>query len=146
MDKTLSYFITMLYKHFSTFCNEKLQEIGLSQGLIFFILYIGKNPNCSPGKLSSDLNLDTGHTTRSIDKLQQSGFVIREKNATDKRAYVLNLTEKGEAAFKLSYDLFNQWDDELMEHLSQDEKIHLISSLSQLIPYKGGIPCVRKDK
>ena len=48
MFDTFAYLITSLRKDFTEFCNEKLQEMGLTQGLLFFILYAGKHPQCSP--------------------------------------------------------------------------------------------------
>ena len=139
MYEYLSYFVTDFYKDFVNFCNEKLQEIGISQGLLFFILYIGKNPNCAPGKLSSDLNFDTGHTTRSITKLEQVGFVIREKNEADKRAYILNLTQKGKDAFLLSHNLFEEWDNKVMEDMDKEDREQLIFLLKKLDNKKEGL-------
>ena len=41
-QKALSYYITMLYRSFADFTGDKLQEVGLNFGLLFFIVYIGK--------------------------------------------------------------------------------------------------------
>ena len=43
-QKTLSYYIAMLYRSFADFTGDKLQEVGLNFGLLFFIVYIGKKP------------------------------------------------------------------------------------------------------
>lgn len=137
MQDTLSFFATILYKDFSAFCNERLQEMGLSKGLLYFILYIGKHPNCSPGNLSEELNFDSGHTTRSIDKLVKTGFVLRKKSEHDKRAYILQLTEKGQNAFEASHVLFSQWDGKIFEDISEVDRHQLISILKKLVRRKG---------
>ena len=36
MFDTFAYLITSLRKDFTEFCNEKLQEMGLTQGLLFY--------------------------------------------------------------------------------------------------------------
>ena len=36
-QKTLSYYIAMLYRSFADFTGDKLQEVGLNFGLLFFI-------------------------------------------------------------------------------------------------------------
>ena len=51
-QKTLSYYVAMLYRSFSAFTGERLQEVGLNFGLVFFIVYIGKKPNCTPSELT----------------------------------------------------------------------------------------------
>ncbi|MCI6276334.1 MAG: MarR family transcriptional regulator [Clostridium sp.] len=146
MQKTLGFFTTILYKDFTSFCNEKLQEIGLSRGLLYFIIYIGKHPKCSPGKLSSQMKFDTGHTTRAIEKLVQNDFVLREKSESDKRAYILSLTEKGEEALELIYSLFSQWDEKVFYDIDEDERKQIISLMEKLIEKKGELFCVRNDK
>ena len=50
-QKTLSFYIAMMYRNFSSFTSKKLQEAGLNFGLLFFIIYIGKHPGCSPSQL-----------------------------------------------------------------------------------------------
>lgn len=139
MRKTLSLFATIIHKDFSEFCNEKLQEIGISRGLLYLILYIGKNPGCSPSAISCDLRFDSGHTTRSIDKLVNTGFVIRKKSELDKRSYILKLTEKGQVAFASSYSLFAQWDEEAFENFSPDDQNQLITLLEKLVNTKGDL-------
>ena len=95
-QKTLSYYITMLYRSFAGFTGDKLQEVGLNFGLLFFIVYIGKRPNCTPSELTKELSLDWGHSQRCINRLVDDGLITKEKNG---RHYMLNLTERGQQAF-----------------------------------------------
>ena len=74
-QKTLSYYITMLYRSFADFTGDKLQEVGLNFGLLFFIVYIGKKPNCTPSELTKALSLDWGHSQRCINRLTDDGFM-----------------------------------------------------------------------
>ena len=47
-QKTLSYYITMLYRSFAGFTGDKLQEVGLNFGLLFFIVYIAISITSTP--------------------------------------------------------------------------------------------------
>lgn len=85
-QKTLSYYITMLYRSFAGFTGDKLQEVGLNFGLLFFIVYIGKRPNCTPSELTKELSLDWGHSQRCINRLVDDGLITKEKNG---RHYML---------------------------------------------------------
>lgn len=78
-QKTLSYYITMLYRSFAGFTGDKLQEVGLNFGLLFFIVYIGKRPNCTPSELTKELSLDWGHSQRCINRLVDDGLITKEK-------------------------------------------------------------------
>ena len=46
--KTLSYYSTIFYRSFAAFTGEQLQAVGLNFGLLFFVIYVGKHPGCSP--------------------------------------------------------------------------------------------------
>lgn len=57
---TVSSCILTLNKRFSTYTTQRLQELGLSFGLMYFVIYVGKHPDCSPSELTKDLHLDWG--------------------------------------------------------------------------------------
>lgn len=133
MIQSLSYYTLLLKKDFHEYCNKTLKELDLSQGLLFYIIYIGKHPNTSPKQLTEFLHMDTGHTTRTLTKLEDSGFITQKVNKDDKRSRILNLTKKGEEAFELSHHLFSNWDQEIMNDFSPEEREQLLSLLNKLI-------------
>lgn len=139
MKKTLSFFITVMHKEFTAFCNNELQKIGLTLGLMYFILYIGKYENCSPKQLAAGLHFDMGHTVRSLDRLEQDGFVLREKNPQDKRGYFLCLTEKGCQARSMIRNLLVEWDELKLAGISPEERAELMRILSKLEDGSGGV-------
>lgn len=133
MLSSLAYVVTLMRKDFNEYCNEQLSKIGLSQGLLFFILYIGKHPACSPKELSEALHMDIGHTARSLNKLIQTGFILQETNPKDRRAHILNLTDLGQDAFRISHELFFSWDNEVLCTLNDDEREQLFILLDKVM-------------
>lgn len=132
MYKSLSYYVTILRRDFTAYCNRKLHELGLSQGLLFFILYVGKNPGCSHGELAEALHMDTGHVTRSLAKLETSGFIRQETRPDDRRARSLYLRDRGLEAFETSRELFNGWDREMMGDMPEPDREQLLKLLKGL--------------
>ena len=133
MKSSLAVSLTILQKQFRLFAQKELQKHNITQGQLFFILYIGKYPQCSPKELSTQLQLDTGHTTRSLSKLEQNQFITQEMNPNDKRARFLTLTKKGQDIFELSHELFYQWDRTILQCLSTSEQETLLILLNKLI-------------
>ena len=88
---TVSSCILALHKEFAAYTTQRLQELGLSFGLIYFVIYVGKHPDCTPSELTKDLHLDWGHSQRSLNKLAEDGFLTKEKNG---RSYHLKLTQR----------------------------------------------------
>lgn len=133
MEKTLAFYINLLRGDFTQFCARRLKELGLSQGLLYFLLYVGRHPGCSAGQLASVLGADSGHTTRSVEKLVQQGFMTRTRSRQDKRAVVLDLTDQGREAFGQVGKWFYQWEEQRAREMSAEELAQLKALLQKAL-------------
>lgn len=122
MGDTLAYYITILKKDFQNYCLEELKEWGITKGLLFFVIYIGKHPGCLPKEVAQTLRADAGYTTRAIVKLTELGLVRSEIHEKDKRQKNLFLTENGEMAFQKILHLFQEWDERVTDDWTLEEK------------------------
>ena len=130
--ESFAFYISVLRKQFVSYCSEKLAEVGLTYGQLYIIIYIGRRKECSPKEISTFLRLDAGHINRTLSKLIESGHVIQEKNPRDKRANIVSLTEKGKEVFKMSYNLFRDWDRETLSSIDDDEKEKLMDVMKEI--------------
>ena len=127
--QTVAYSTTVLFRDFSDFTSRQLQQLGLNRGMLFLILYVGKHPGCSQAELTEALGLDWGYGQRSILKLVEDGFLLREKHG---RAYHLDLSKKGQEAFAVSHQVFFDWDQESLCCLDAAEQAQLLALLEKL--------------
>lgn len=125
---TVSSCILTLHREFAAYTTQRLQELGLSFGLIYFVIYVGKHPDCTPSELTKDLHLDWGHSQRSLNKLAEDGFLTKEKNG---RSYHLKLTQKGENAFVVCHQVFIDWDAQSLGGLTAQERQQLLTLLQK---------------
>ena len=93
IQSTISFYVMEFYKQFAAYTTQQLQEFGLSFGMMYFVIYVGKHPGCTPAEMTKNLHLDWGHCQRSVIKLVEDGFMTREKQG---RSYHLGLTPAGE--------------------------------------------------
>ncbi len=121
MRDTLAFYINTLRVDFTRFCAQRLKEMGLTQGLLYFLLYVGRHPGCTAGHLAAVLQADSGHTTRFVDKLVQQGFMTRQRSQQDKRAVVLELTDQGREAFAQAGQWFQLWEAERAQGMAPEE-------------------------
>ncbi len=132
MDKNLVFYMNALRSSFMQYYKEKMDEIGLSKGLHYFIIAIGSTTKCSPNEVAQKTKMDAGHTTRYVNKLVDAGYVIKEPNPNDGRSCYLKLTEKGLNAYTQSKNIFKDWTDNMMSNLTPTESEQLMSLLSKL--------------
>ena len=90
------------------------------------ILTIHQKNDTTQKELTEILYLTKSGITKAINKLQNEGFVIKEKSSKDNRKYVLKLTEKGEEIIPHLIAINDEWeekigltelDDEFIENL-----------------------------
>lgn len=77
---------------------ETLKEYGLAYGewgILGNIRLAGPPYRSSPGQLSKDEWLSSGAMTNRLDKLEEAGLVRRLPDPHDRRALLVELTEKG---------------------------------------------------
>lgn len=56
LSQTLAYAVSQLRADFVAFSSRKLEALGITQGLLYFVLYIGRHPGCTPSDLSAALH------------------------------------------------------------------------------------------
>ena len=134
MIRTFSYACTVLYRRFSHYTSARLGQWGLSFGTLFFVVYVGKHPGCTQSELTAALHLDWGHSQRTVLKLVESGFLIRQKEG---RVYRLTLSEKGQQAFAGSHQVFFDWDEKVLAALRPEERTQLMALLYKALGHSG---------
>lgn len=59
------------------------------------LLFISLGRGSTPAELARLLDMDTGAMTRTLDRLEEKGFLERERSAEDRRVVKLELTAAG---------------------------------------------------
>ena len=138
MLQTLSFYSTVLYRRFTAYTTSRLQALGLHFGSLFPLIYVGKHPGCTQAQLTAALGLDWGHSQRTVARLVEEGFLLREKAG---RAYQLELNERGKHAFAVSHQVFFDWDQEVLSNLTPEEQEQLLSLLAKAVQKEAEPPC-----
>jgi len=84
------------------------------------------------GELSRRMMVTGGNITGITDQLEQEKLVVRVPSPNDRRVYSVKLTAAGKRAFAKMAAVHEEWIDDLMSGLSQQEKGKLIALLSQM--------------
>ena len=148
MPDFLAYYITALRKDLNAYSDARLKQYGLTDGLFYYIIYIGKNPGCSLSETARFLKADNGHVTRCIGKLEQLGYAVRTRDTADPRHFHLTLTAQGETIFKELHTLLYDWDQAVCKNLSDIQREQLLELLRLVTDSRedrkeGSEPCTR---
>ncbi len=100
-----------------------LEEMTFYRGEIHMIKMAGDNPGIFISEMARKFNITRAVVAKTVGKLQQRGFLLKEEDPADRKRLRLFLTEKGKQAYILHNDYHQKFDRPLfayIESLSQD--------------------------
>ena len=108
-----------------TSLDRRFAAFGLTAQQAALLLHAGSAPT-SPSKLTDALGTDTAGMTRLLDRLEAKDLISRHRTATDRRAVLIEITEKGRALLprlpmvfgQINGQLFADFDDDELEQLT----------------------------
>lgn len=111
-----------MYRKGNAYIGKQLSDVGVGSGQFMFLLELYQKDGISQEELSERLNIDKGTTARAIKKLEEDGFLFRERDKNDKRAYKIYLTNKGNYVKQPILDALKSWEDIITSRLSNEER------------------------
>lgn len=73
----------------------KFKELNLQKGQYIFLTRVCENPGINLIDLSNILKVDKTTTTKAVQKLIESGYIIKNRDNVDKRIWHLYPTDSG---------------------------------------------------
>lgn len=92
-------------------------------------------------ELSGVLKVSNGNVTGIVDRLVSDGLIIRSPVPGDRRALLVRLTRRGEEEFAHQAASHQQWIDDLLSVIDQDEADNVLCSMEKIVP-----TIAKKDK
>lgn len=124
--------ISILYRQFQSFINCELKGTGINSSQYIFLINIYKKEGVSQEELSVMLSIDKSAAKRAIDNLEDGGFIRRERNTEDKRAYKIYLTEKAIEVKPKILAALSKWNDIITKGLPKDEVQKVLETLKYM--------------
>ncbi|QRR34137.1 MarR family transcriptional regulator [Hydrogenophaga sp. YM1] len=112
---------------------RELAPLGLTeaQWMPLFKLHMAMASTSS--ELARECRIDTGATTRMIDRLEEKGFIQRERSAADRRVVKLELTPEGRATAGHIPSALCKVQNELLAGFTREEFDTLKSLLRRML-------------
>lgn len=106
------------------------KSTGLSMPQFSILMQLHHRGNCGIGDISDRFDITNAAASQLVDKLVQSGLIQREEDPHDRRAKLLNLTDKGERLIQQGIEERYRWVDQLAERLTAEERVQISEALN----------------
>lgn len=137
-QKELNYFLVKVFNEIlrieedclrtGEFANLSVREMHVIEA----ISIADENGSNRSADIAHTLNVSAGTLTTAVKLLEKKGYIIRKKDAQDKRIVRLYLTEKGKRADVIHQNFHKKMVDDVLAALSATEADILIKGLKSL--------------
>jgi DNA-binding MarR family transcriptional regulator len=101
---------------------ERDPDNELSVGQIAVLAALYRNGRCTVGELAALERVQPPSMTRTVNCLDEGGYVVRSKNAADGRQVVVALSEKGGQTLAADRRRRDAWLAQRLRELTPDER------------------------
>ncbi|MDQ7095050.1 MarR family transcriptional regulator [Desulfosporosinus sp. PR] len=113
-------YISTLYRYGNSHIAKRLEFLNIGSGYsILLTLY--RQGGISQEELSAILKIDKGTTAKATKKLEDEGYLSREIDVNDRRAYNVFLTAKGLEVIPKIQSAIKEWEKIITSGFSEKE-------------------------
>lgn len=92
--KDITKYVSVAYRRTQVFYSEKLKELGIGNGQFMYIVCICESTGLTQDEISQRLLIDKSAVAKALAQLEESDFIFKETDPSDRRAYNIFPTRK----------------------------------------------------
>jgi len=105
------------------------RSTGLSMPQFSVMMQLYYRGACGMSEVSERFEITPAGASQLVDKLVQSGFIMRQEDPNDRRAKMLDLTPKGRELIQQGIEERYRWVGDLAEKLTAEERVRIGEAL-----------------
>lgn len=133
----LAIHISMLHRYGSVFIGRALKDLDLGSSRHAYLLAVNDHPGASQEQLSRIFGVDKANTARAVRRLEEKGYLRREGDPEDARAYRLFLTSEGAATIDRIRGALAEWNGVLNAAVPPEARDAFHAVISDLVRAAG---------
>jgi DNA-binding MarR family transcriptional regulator len=106
------------------------KSTGLSMPQFSVLMQLHHKGACGMSEISERFEVTPAAASQLVDKLVQNGFIVREEDPNDRRAKLLDLTDKGRELLEQGFQERYRWADQLAGKLTAEERVQVSEALN----------------
>jgi len=100
VSRNFGYLVTDVARLMRTVYDRRVRELGLTRSQWWVMNHLFRNPGATQSELAAILEIERATLGRLLDRLEAKGWVKREDDARDRRAWRVRLTPAAEPVMK----------------------------------------------
>ena len=102
--------------------NELLKPHGITHAYTYFLMELYRQEGLTQSEMHKQIGIEQPTAVRTLDRMERDGLIMREPSATDRRALMIHLTEKGKSYRTIIADCAKQLNDLALKDLTEEDR------------------------
>ena len=109
------------------------QKLGLTPGQPRILNKLFERDHVSQRELADRCSMDVATLSRSLDKLEEAGYVSRQKHPDCRRSFLIVLTETGREKAAEVHENLSRMDGQIWKGIDEEEMERFLSCARKII-------------
>jgi DNA-binding MarR family transcriptional regulator len=118
----LGRWIATLFRRSRVHLDRVFEPMGLGKGLYLYLALLSRQEGLTQRQLAVELAFDEGTVARAVQKLTDAGWLRRERDPLDGRAYRVFLSSRAREKTPEIYRELESWNSLLVRGFSGEER------------------------
>src|SRR5690606_6822383 len=128
---TIDYYLKTAWQSVANSYNQVASKVGLTQASGYVLINIHKE-GTAVSQIANLLGVRSTSLSRMLNGMEEQGLIFREASSHDKRSVKVFLTELGIEKRAKAKDIVREFNDYLIDQMTETERVRLESSLIKI--------------
>ena len=121
MSPSLGRILSYINRNVMAIIGRELEPYGIGHGQFPLMMYLYEQDGVNQETMAQVMRVDKATIARNVQRLLEEGYIVRERDESDARSYVIRLTPKGREVEGAMRSVSEVVQDVLLKGLSEDE-------------------------
>jgi DNA-binding MarR family transcriptional regulator len=135
-EDTIDYNIRKTWFNITKMYNRSAIDYKASTSLAMIILNIDMLDGTPSTQLGPNMGMESTSLSRSLNKLEKHGYIIRKPDPDDKRKSIIHLTKTGLAGREVAKEIVLEFNNKVFSHFEKSEMdafFNVLKKINQII-------------
>ncbi len=142
LSRNFGFLINDVARLMRTAYDRRVRELGLTRSQWWVLNHVFRHDGLTQSELADVLEIERPTLGRLLDRLQAKGWVRREHDAHDRRAWRVHLTDAAEPAMRTMRKVAAELRSDALAGLSAQERERFVDAL---LAVKGNLQRMTKE-
>jgi DNA-binding MarR family transcriptional regulator len=120
-EDTIDYNIRKTWFNITKMYNRTATDYMASTSLAMIVLNIDMIEGTPSTQLGPNMGMESTSLSRSLNKLEKSGYIARKPDPKDKRKSIIHLTKSGLAGREVAKEIVLDFNNKVFSHFNKSE-------------------------